>query len=96
VTDEAVAAPADGELQPALTRQLHDARDIGRVCGPDDDCQLEDLSTGKVLMTFGENNRAFVFELLGWLGPGAELIEPQAWRTAFADDIRAMLMSYET
>jgi len=28
------------------------------------------------------------------LGVGAELIEPQEWRKAFAEDIRAMLSSY--
>jgi hypothetical protein len=46
-------------------------------------------------MTFGESNPAFVFELLRWLGVGAELIEPQAWRTAYAAELRSMLSMYE-
>jgi hypothetical protein len=29
-------------------------------------------------MTYGETNREYVFELLRWLGPEAELIEPKA------------------
>ena len=37
VTGDAVAAAADGELQPGLARERDDARDIGRVRGPDDD-----------------------------------------------------------
>jgi predicted DNA-binding transcriptional regulator YafY len=59
--------------------------------------RFEELSTraGEVLMTFGENNQSFVFELLRWLGPGAELIEPEGWRKAFSEDIRAMLRNYE-
>lgn len=56
--------------------------------------QYEPLAGDEVLMTFGESNRAFVFELLRWLGPGAELIEPQKWRSAFAEDLRAMLVRY--
>ncbi len=31
-------------------------------------------------MTFGEQNPTIVLELLRWLGPGAELLEPHAWR----------------
>ena len=56
---------------------------------------FEDRASGDVLMTFGENNRAFVFELLRWLGPGAELLEPHSWRQEFTDDLRAMLSLYK-
>jgi predicted DNA-binding transcriptional regulator YafY len=56
---------------------------------------FEALAGGDVSMTFGESNRAFVFELLRWLGPGAELVEPQPWRAAFAVEVRAMLSPYE-
>ena len=37
VTGDAVAAAADGQLQPGLARQRDDASDVGRVRGPDDD-----------------------------------------------------------
>jgi hypothetical protein len=46
----AVAAAADGELQPALSRERDDARDVGSVLGPDDgrrsavDAAVEDLA----------------------------------------------------
>jgi predicted DNA-binding transcriptional regulator YafY len=43
-----------------------------------------------VVMTYGENDRAMVFELIRWLGPGAELLEPAAWRTALREELRAM------
>jgi len=49
------------------------------------------LPQGEVLMTFGEGNREFVFELLRWLGPGAELVEPEAWRQALRDELKEML-----
>ena len=84
------------EMAPVVIRMAHTQAERLKRDWYYAHAHFEDLSTGKVLMTFGENNRAFVFELLGWLGPGAELIEPQAWRTAFADELRAMLISYET
>ena len=37
VTCKAVAAAADGELQPALARQRDDLRDVGRVLSSDDE-----------------------------------------------------------
>lgn len=56
----------------------------------------ETLPSGKMLMTFGEANQAFVFELLRWLGMGAELVAPEAWRETFADTLRAILRAYES
>jgi hypothetical protein len=38
VAGEAVAAATDGQLQPRLAREFHDARDVGGVGDPDDDC----------------------------------------------------------
>ncbi len=55
---------------------------------------FEDLDDDRVLMTFGEGNPALVLELLRWLGPGAELIEPRAWRANLCDELRAMLALY--
>jgi predicted DNA-binding transcriptional regulator YafY len=57
--------------------------------------RYENTDDGSVLMTFGENDQSVVLELLRWLGPGAELIEPQAWRTALRDELRAMAQVYE-
>jgi hypothetical protein len=45
-------------------------------------------------MTFGESDRSVVLELLRWLGPGAELIEPRAWRHALRDELSKMLAIY--
>jgi predicted DNA-binding transcriptional regulator YafY len=56
--------------------------------------QFEDIAESQVRMTFGESDRAIVLELLRWLGPGAELIEPRAWRQALRDELREMLAVY--
>jgi hypothetical protein len=47
-----------------------------------------------VLMTFGEGERAVVLELLRWLGPGAELVAPVAWRAALRAELAQMLEVY--
>lgn len=49
---------------------------------------------GDWLMTFGEDNPHLVLDLLRWLGPGAELIAPQAWRTRLRDELLAMAALY--
>ena len=49
---------------------------------------------GQVAMTFGESNPAIVLELLRWLGPGAELIEPRAWREKIREELQQMLAYY--
>jgi len=38
---------------------------------------FEHILKNEIVMTFGEDNQATVLELLRWLGPGAELIEPK-------------------
>jgi predicted DNA-binding transcriptional regulator YafY len=53
--------------------------------------QYRDAGDGGVLLTFGEDDQARVFELLRWLGPGAALVEPAAWRAAFRAELEAML-----
>jgi len=55
---------------------------------------FEQVDEETVVMTFGEDNRATVLELLRWLGPGAELVEPMEWRQAMREDLQRMLMSY--
>jgi len=49
--------------------------------GPDD----------TVVMSFGEDNREIVLELVRWLGPGAELLEPAEWRAGEREQLRQML-----
>src|SRR5437588_4813785 len=55
---------------------------------------FEDLPDGRILMVFGEDNRDVVLELLRWLGPGAELLEPQEWRATPKAELRGMLAGY--
>ena len=56
--------------------------------------RYEDLPDGEARMTFGESRREFVFELVRWLGPGAELVEPQAWRAALRAELEEMAATY--
>jgi predicted DNA-binding transcriptional regulator YafY len=56
--------------------------------------QFEPLAEDQILMTFGEENQTVVLELLRWLGPGAELLEPKAWRKVIREELREMLGRY--
>jgi predicted DNA-binding transcriptional regulator YafY len=56
---------------------------------------FEPSGAEQVVMIFGEDNPAVVFELLRWLGPGAELIEPSAWRATIRAELKQMLAQYE-
>lgn len=55
---------------------------------------FEPQEDGWVLMTYGEGDPVLVLELLRWLGPGAELVEPQAWRAKICEELRQMLAMY--
>lgn len=55
---------------------------------------FELIAGDEVMMTFGERNPATVLELLRWLGPGAELIEPHAWRERMRKELGQMLAYY--
>lgn len=57
--------------------------------------EYESQSDGSVVMCYGEYIASLAFELLRWLGPDAELLEPVAWRAAFAQELRSMLAAYE-
>ena len=57
--------------------------------------RYEPQPDGSVRLTFGEDDQAVVLALLRWLGPGAELLAPGAWRPALAAELRAMLAAYE-
>jgi predicted DNA-binding transcriptional regulator YafY len=56
--------------------------------------RFEPLPGGQILLTFGEDNQAVVLELLRWLGPGAELVAPEAWREALREELKQMLAQY--
>ena len=52
---------------------------------------FEPLADEQMLMVFGEDDRDHALALLRWLGPGAELLEPQRWRAALAAELQEML-----
>lgn len=56
---------------------------------------FEEVGPDSILMTFGESSRPLVFNLLRWLGPGAELLEPAEWRPAFAAELRDLAAAYD-
>jgi hypothetical protein len=45
-------------------------------------------------MTFGEDNQDLVLALLRWLGPGAILLEPEAWRQQVVEELLQLLAVY--
>jgi predicted DNA-binding transcriptional regulator YafY len=49
---------------------------------------------GRIELTFGEDEATVVMELMRWLGPGAELIEPVAWRSLLGEELEEMRRSY--
>jgi len=49
---------------------------------------------GGEIITFSEEDRALVFELLRWLGPEAELLEPTAWRPLLKAELESMSARY--
>jgi predicted DNA-binding transcriptional regulator YafY len=52
------------------------------------------LPSGEVLMTIGEDQAEFVLDLVRWLGPGAELLEPVGWRAQLQAELTTMLGCY--
>jgi predicted DNA-binding transcriptional regulator YafY len=58
--------------------------------------RFEESVGNQMLMTIGEENQTIVFELLRWLGPGAELVEPKAWREQIKEELQQMLSIYNT
>ncbi len=57
---------------------------------------FEPGGAGHVIMSFGEGNPQIVLELVRWLGPGAELLEPPEWRAMLQAELRGMLARYMT
>jgi predicted DNA-binding transcriptional regulator YafY len=58
--------------------------------------RYEPLADNMVLMTFGDNVPEYVLELLRWLGPGAELLEPREWREAVRTQLTSLLELYRS
>jgi predicted DNA-binding transcriptional regulator YafY len=56
---------------------------------------FEPAGEQQILMMFGADDQAAVLELLRWLGPGAELLEPRAWRATMREELGRMLGQYE-
>jgi predicted DNA-binding transcriptional regulator YafY len=56
--------------------------------------RFERVGAQEVVMTYGENDEAKVFDLVRWLGPGAELIEPAEWRARLRAELRKMAAAY--
>src|SRR5262249_4044336 len=54
----------------------------------------EPMSDDATLVTIGEDDPAYFLELIRWLGPGAELLEPVAWRGLLRAELAAMLDTY--
>ncbi len=81
-------SPVKIRLTPAQAERLKGDWYYGHAC-------YEALPGGDALMIFGESNREFVFELMRWLGPGAELVAPEAWRADLREELKAMVGQYE-
>jgi predicted DNA-binding transcriptional regulator YafY len=58
--------------------------------------RFEESAGNQVIMTIGEENQTIIFELLRWLGPGAELVEPRAWREQMKEELQQMVSIYDT
>ncbi|QSO54672.1 YafY family transcriptional regulator [Alicyclobacillus curvatus] len=57
--------------------------------------KYDQMDDGTVVITYGEDNVSLAMELLRWLGPGAELLEPREWRQIAYDELKSMLNVYE-
>lgn len=49
---------------------------------------------GHIVMSWGEDRQAVVFDLLRWLGESAELLEPKAWRDLFRAELMRLAQRY--
>ena len=55
---------------------------------------FEKTGPDEVMMTYGEVEAAYVLELVRWLGPGAEIVDPPEWRDRMKEELKAMLAAY--
>jgi predicted DNA-binding transcriptional regulator YafY len=52
------------------------------------------ITPDRAIMSFGEDDPRLVFDLVRWLGPGAELLEPPEWRALLRQELDAMREPY--
>jgi predicted DNA-binding transcriptional regulator YafY len=57
--------------------------------------RFEAEEDGRVVMSYGEYHPEAAADLVRWLGPGAELLEPREWRAIVAAGLRALLEAHE-
>lgn len=57
--------------------------------------QYEMEADGSVVMSFGEDDPELVLPLVRWLGPGAELLSPEAWKPLHRAQLETMLRQAE-
>ncbi len=50
---------------------------------------------GRTVMTYGESSPENAAELVRWLGPGAELLEPEEWRNLVAASLLELFRAHE-
>jgi predicted DNA-binding transcriptional regulator YafY len=80
-------APVKIRVTTAQAQQLRRDRYYGHA-------HFSEPAQGEWIMTFGEANQAFVFELVRWLGVGAELLEPHPWRAELRNELTKMIEQY--
>ncbi len=56
--------------------------------------QFSTAGRDQMEMLYGENEPARVFELVRWLGPGAQLLEPADWRPHLARELEIMALAH--
>jgi predicted DNA-binding transcriptional regulator YafY len=56
--------------------------------------EFEAVSEQETLLTIGADDPEVVLELLRWLGPGSELLEPEAWRVLMREQLAYLLTRY--
>jgi predicted DNA-binding transcriptional regulator YafY len=49
---------------------------------------------GTLVMDYGDDDQARVLALVRWLGPGAEVLEPAAWRERAREELERMVEGY--
>lgn len=55
---------------------------------------FERTGPDEIIMTYGEFDAPNALELVRWLGPGAEILEPADWRNLMKDDLARMQAAY--
>ena len=56
--------------------------------------RFDEIAADEIVMTYGEYDAATAFELVRWLGPGAELLAPAEWRAQLGAELRGMAKRY--